>query len=121
MTEYKRASYDTAWQQLTGDTAMEPYEVKSNISHLRNWKVPISGSDVTVALGVSSTLPSRWLWSTWRNDRDLIDSGYLDLPGLSITGEQAARVIFLLEFDYANATRPQDETQPSNETVQVTF
>lgn len=103
------------------ETIMEQYEVESKINYLRNWRVPIPGTDdAVVCLGVNVNKPDTWHWSLWTgaNASNLVDAGSLDFPGLNVSAFQVARVAYLLTVDYANATRE----QPAKiETTETTF
>ena len=82
------------------ETIMEQHEVESKINGLRNWK--INFGDHTVALGRYDRTPDNWVWSLWRGEWELIDSGALTFEGLKINAHQVARVVMLLTVDYAD-------------------
>lgn len=90
---------------------MEQYEVESKIKNLRNWTVPVRGSDVTAYLGRWDSNPHAWVYSLWTGegeDETCIATGDLDLSAggtiepMSVSADQVARIAFLLEVEYGS-------------------
>lgn len=65
-----------------------------------NYEVPVRGSSVTAYLGLR-TRTGEWIYSLWDVDDNVIASGTLGVVDMDITPDQAARIAFLLEVDYA--------------------
>jgi hypothetical protein len=78
------------------------FEVESGVPGLRNYVVPIPGSDVSVHMGVFDDRPEMWAYSLWPADDSLIASGWLDMSGSGANAGQVGRVAFLLEVEYAS-------------------
>lgn len=67
---------------------------------LRNYEVPIPGSDVTVCLGVYNRNPFHWFYSLWDETDNLISQGSFDTP-YGVRPDQVGRIAFLLDIEYA--------------------
>ncbi len=81
---------------------MEKFEVESGVTGLRNWCVPVPGTDVVAHLGnfgASEDGTVKWAYSLWDDDDTrMLESDWVTLPE-RVTAEQAARIAFILEFE----------------------
>jgi NADPH-dependent 2,4-dienoyl-CoA reductase/sulfur reductase-like enzyme len=77
---------------------MDEYEIESKTTGLRNWVVPVRGTNVTVYLGRRNSRPDYWAYSVWANDNDLISTDFLEIPSELVqpTPEQVAEIAFIL-------------------------
>lgn len=80
---------------------MDRYEVKTGVTGLRNFKVPVPGTDVTCCLGQRVNSPGKWTYSLWDARDELLDVDSVEFGTLEVSPMQVARIAFIM-YEYKN-------------------
>lgn len=83
------------------------YRVSSRYPSTAEYRVPIPGSSVTVALAHHLDEPERWSYSLWSeydaSGEFILAADSIIIPELRVNAEQVARIAFLLNCEYSNS------------------